>query len=270
MILQARFNRRAFALLSVPALTTVLLSASLMTSGPVDAFDHLTWPDGRKVRIVQTNNQEDLTSLHSGIRGTATDSRFFVNDAMYLANEMYLSGTEFFLRASEQGLPIAHDRQFSFLTNVEAYWYSRYNLSSMTARGRAGIGVIHGPYLDLRAGEATQSNFFGRRRGELAISNKDVMLTEVIPSYLARTGMPKKYENAVPLMLEFKSADPRFVRPVDVAPDAVGRARYLGDFETLRWNHGRMDKTVDMGCRRSNAIEESPLGKVLFAAQSRR
>jgi mono/diheme cytochrome c family protein len=244
-----------FGLAFLSALTIVLLG-----SEAVAAFDHLTWPDGRRVRIVQTNKQEDLSSLRSGITGKATDRRFLVNEAMFLANEIYLSGTEFFLRASEQKIPMAHDRQFSYLTNVEAYWYSRYNLLSMTARGRAGIGVIHGPYLDLRAQHATSNNVFGRQRGELAVSNKDVMLIDVIGSYLARSGMPKKFENAVPLMLEFKSADPRFVRPVDLEPEATGRARYLDDFETLRWNYGRMDKVVDMG-----AVAQTLLKKVLWA-----
>jgi len=238
----------------------IALTIVLVGSNNVAAFDYLTWSDGRRVRIVQTNAQEDLSSLRSGITGHATDTRFLVNEAMYLANEMYLSSTEFFLRASEQKMPFAHDRQFSYLTNVEAYWYSRYNLSSMTTRGRAGIGVIHGPYLELRAQKATQNNVFGRQRGELAVSNKDVMLIDVVASYLARTGMPNKFDNAVPLMLEFKSADPHFVRPVDVDPDAAGRARYLSDFETLRWNHRRMDKAIDMG-----AVAQTLLKKVLWA-----
>ncbi len=238
----------------------IALTIVLVGSNNVAAFDHLTWPDGRRVRIVQANAQENLSNLRSGITGHATDTRFLVNEAMYLANEMYLSGTEFFLRASEQKIPFAHDRQFSYLTNIEAYWYSRYNLSSMTTRGRAGIGVIHGPYLDLRAQKATRNNVFGRQRGELAVSNKDVMLIDVVASYLARTGMPDKFDNAVPLMLEFKSADPHFVRPVDVDPDATGRAKYLSDFETLRWNHGRMDKVIDMG-----AVAQTLLKKVLWA-----
>ncbi len=260
MTLQSNFNVGLLTSLSFATLTIVTLAVALLGSENVAAYDHLTWPDGRKVRIVQTNSQEDLSSLRSGIKGKVTDTRFLVNEAMYLANEIYLSGTEFFLRASEKQLPLAHDRQFSYLTNVEAYWYSRYNLSSLTTRGRAGIGVIHGPYLDLRAQEATRNNVFGRKRGELAVSNKDVMLIDVVASYLARTGMPGKFDNAVPLMLEFKSADPHFVTPVDVDPDAGGRARYLSDFETLRWSHGRMDKVIDMG-----AVGQTLLKKVLWA-----
>lgn len=226
----------------------------------VSAFDYLAWPDGRRVRVVQTNSQVDLTSLKSGIVGHVKDRRFETNEAMFLANEIYLSGTEFFLRASESKLPIAHDEQFSFLTNVEAYWYSRYNLLSATARGRVGIGVIHGPYLDLMAQEATKLARFGRPRGELNVSNKDVMLTGVVASFLGLSGMPQKFDNAVPLMLEFKSGDPHFVRPVNVDIDFTGRATYQNDFEGLRWSHGKMEKTIDMG-----AVAQSLQKKVLWA-----
>lgn len=228
--------------------------------GEAAAFDYLKWPDGRRVLVVQPNEQADLSSLRSGVAGRATDRRFRTNEAMYLANEIYLSGTEFFLRASERRLPIAHDEQFSYITNVEAYWYSRYNLISLSARSRAGIGVIHGPYVEQIAREATGLNIFGRERGELPISNKEAMLTHVIASFLKRSGLPRKFENAVPLMLEFKSADPHFVVPVDLSLDGNGRARYLGDFESLRWNFDRMDKTIDMG-----GVGQAMLKKILWA-----
>jgi len=236
---------------------TTLILVCTVSAAP---FDHLTWPDGRRVRIVQTNPQEDLSSLRSGVIGRVTDRRFRTNEALYLSNEMYLSGTEFFLRASERKLPIAHDRQFSFITNVEAYWYSRYNLISASARSRVGIGMIHGPYLDLLAQETTELNRFGRGRGELAFSNKDVLLTKVVASFLSRTGMPQKFDNAAPLMLEFKSGDPHFVTSIDTNIDSTGRAGYLNDFWSLQWSHGRMDKTIDMG-----GVAQAMLKKVLWA-----
>lgn len=223
-------------------------------------FDYLTWPDGRRVLVVQPNQQIDLSSLKSGIKGHVTDSRFRTNEAMYLANEIYFSGTEFFLRASERKLPIAHDRQFSFITNVEAYWYSRYNLLSLSTHSRAGIGLIHGPYLDLIAKEATDLNRFGRARGELASSNKDVLLVKVIDSFLSLTGMPQKFDNAVPLMLEFKSADPHFTTKIDTEIDSTGRAHYMNDFYTLKWSHDHMDKMIDMG-----GVAQAMLKKVLWA-----
>lgn len=236
------------------------IAAAALFFDQASAFDYLTWPDGRQVLIVQPNPQVDLTSLRSGVTGRVTDRRFTTNEAMYLANEMYLSGTEFFLRMSERKLPIANDPQLSFLTNVEAYWYSRYNLVSVNARSRMGIGAIHGPYLDLLAQETQELNRFGRERGELAASNKDVMLTRVVASYLARTGMPKKFENAVPIMLEFQSGDPHFTTPIDLEIQPNGRARYIDDYETMRWSHDRMDKTIDMG-----GVGQTMLKKVLWA-----
>lgn len=109
--------------------STLILTCAALVSGRAAAFDTLSWPDGRKVLVVQPNEQVDLSSLRSGVSGVAIDRRFSTNEAMYLANELYLSGTEFFLDAAGAGLPIAHDREFSYITNVEAYWYSRSLLS---------------------------------------------------------------------------------------------------------------------------------------------
>ncbi|MDE2149484.1 MAG: c-type cytochrome [Gammaproteobacteria bacterium] len=224
------------------------------------AFDYMTWPDGRRVRVVQANPQEDLSSLKSGIKGAVRDRRFNTNEAEYLANEMYLSGTEFFLRAGQRKLPIAHDRQFSYITNVEAYWYSRYNLIGPTVRARLGIGMINGPYIDLLAQEKTRLNCFGRNRGEFVEPNKLVMLSDVTGSFLKRSGLPRQFDNAVPLMLEFKSGDPKLVMSVDTDTDQYGRPRYLDDFETLRWSNDGMDHTIDMG-----GVGQAMLKKVLWS-----
>lgn len=224
------------------------------------ASDIWRWPDGRAVLVVQANEQVDLTSLKSGLKGSATDRRFNTNEGMYLANEIYLSGTEFFLRASETSLPIADDKQLSYITNVEAYWYSRYNLMALSAHSRAGIGIIHGPYVDLRANAATKLNEFGRNRGELPMSNKDILLTQVAGSYLSRTGLPRVFGSAVPLMLEFSSADPRLGRQINIEDDDTGRAAYLNDFDHLWWSHDAMDKTIDMG-----GVGQTMLKKVLWA-----
>lgn len=224
------------------------------------AFDYWYWPDGRRVLVVQSNEQIDLTSLKSGVKGQVTDQRFRTNEAMYLANEIYLSGTEFFLRASEEKLPIAHDMQFSYITNVEAYWYSRYNLMALTAQSRAGIGMIHGPYLDMKAKLASEQNFFGRDHGELALSNKDVMFTQVAAAYLKRTGLPRTFGSAVPLMLEFSEADPHLGSPLNIDNDDTGRAAYLNDFDKMWWSNDSMDKTIDMG-----GVAQTLLKKVFWA-----
>lgn len=243
--------------MKMPALVITLVSILIGNAG---AFDSLVWPDGRKVKVVQGNRQIDLSDLRSGIEGKATDRRFVTRNAMYLANEIYLSGTEFFLRASETDLPIANDPELSYIANVEAYWYSRYNLMSLTSRSRAGIGVIHGPYVDLLAQESSRLNRFGPYRGELEFSNKDIMLSKVVAAYLKRTGMPQKFENAVPLMLEFKSAAPFLVEDAAVEKDTTGRARYQNDYDGLRWRQDDMDIAIDMG-----GVAQSLLKKVLWA-----
>lgn len=242
---------------------TMIPLAALMTAlaaPATQASDFIAWPDGRKVKVVQPNRQVDLSALYTGVRGKTLDRRFETNEALYLANEIYLSGTEFFLRASAAGVPMAHDRAFSYITNVEAYWYSRYNLMSLTTQSRCGIGVVHGPYLELRARKSTALNQFGRFRGELPLSNKDVMLTQVVASYLERTGMPEKFENAVPTMLEFASCDPKLVLPVDLSPDSHERPSYLDNFWGQRWDFDGMEKVIDMG-----GVAQSMLKKVLWA-----
>lgn len=250
-----------FSIKSTAIKASLAASCALLAFTGAHAFDELAWPDGRKVRVVQPNEQVDLTALRSGVRGEAIDRRFDTNAAMYLANELYLSGTEFFLDAARLGLPIAHDIRFSYLTNVEAYWYSRYNLLSATAHGRLGVGVIHGPYIDMLAQRSTELDQFGRERGELVKSNKDVMLTGAVASYLKRSGLPRKFENAVPLMLEFKSGDPHLLNALDLERNPeTGRAGYLGDFYTLRWRHGAMEHRFDLG-----GVGQAMLKKVLWA-----
>ncbi|KZC39949.1 MULTISPECIES: c-type cytochrome [Rhodanobacter] len=239
------------------------LIASALLAGCVSAavaFDYVTWPDGRRVRVVQANPQLDLSSLKSGMRGHVLDRRFNTNEGEYLANEMYLSGTEFFLRAGERKLPIAHDRQFAYIANIEAYWYSRYNLVGPTIRARLGIGLVNGPYIDLLAKSQTRLNRFGRDRGELVESNKQVMLSDVVGSFLKRSGMPYQFDNAVPTMLEFKSGDPKFVMPVNTKIDKYGRPTYLDDFESLRWSNDSMDHNIDMG-----GVGQAMLKKVLWS-----
>lgn len=123
------------------------------------------------------------------------------------------------------------------------------------------MGVIHGPYMDMLAERATALDQFGRTRGELVQSNKDVMLTGVVASFLTRSGLPRKFDNAVPLMLEFKSGDPHLINALDLDENPrTHRAGYLDDFYTLRWSHGRMDTTFDMG-----GIGQAMLKKVLWA-----
>ena len=167
-----------------------------------------------------------------------------------MANQSMLSGTFFFEDAVEAGLPVINDKDFFHMTSVEAYWYSRYNLSNLLGKSRMGIHLVHGPYLTYKALKQKDNVFYNRDRAERELANREVLLGQIIPMYLARTGFPRRFEDASPIMLEFASGDPTLPRKVDINDDFEG-GNGQPDFEdtylTLRWNANKIDKSIDMG-----------------------
>ncbi len=231
-----------------------------------------------------------LDQYRSPLTAEVLDRRFTARDAMYLASEMQLGSFDFFERAMLDGL-IASDPDFQYITTVESYWYSRYNLSCLGAESRLGLHVVYGPYVTdwaLRQGRANVN----RDRGEYARSNKGVLLQEIIPLYLARTGFPRRFEDASPCMLQYASGDPHFVRPLDkgvsfqstenlvrqkdlsklygedLPPQASGmgiegndmwhyRINYRENFLSLRWNHDDMEHVIDMGAEGQTLMKQA-------------
>lgn len=198
---------------------------------------------------------------------------------MYLANEMELGSFDFLNRAAAAGLKM--DPDFLHIAATESYWYSRYNMSALTTESRMGVGVVFSPYITdwaLKEGRST----INRNRGEFVRSNKGVLLQEITPWYLQRTGFPRRFEDASPIMLTFASGDPHYLRPLDkgiafestenllrnedlrklygddyiVQPsgmDSQGnaewkyRVNYRENFLTLRWDTDKMEKVIDLG-----------------------
>ena len=195
--------------------------------------------------------QRDYANLTSPIKSRVTDRRFDTRMAMYLANEQILSGNGFLEKALQLDLVPRDDMDFVNITAIESYWYSRYNLSWLLGKSRMGIHIVHGPYLTLKAVEREGRVFDRRRRGEQHVANREVLLDQIIPIYLARTGFPQRFEDASPIMLEYSSGDPHLIRDVDVNDDFRGEANGKVDFEetyfTLRWDHDKMDTTIDLG-----------------------
>ncbi|MFQ5632871.1 MAG: hypothetical protein ACE5I1_29230, partial [bacterium] len=169
---------------------------------------------------------------------------------MYLANEMILSGTYFFEAAVEAGLPVVNDKDFFNITSVESYWYSRYNLSNLVGKSRLGIHLVHGPYVTLKALQQKDNVFYNRKRGERQLANREVLLGQVIPMYLKRTGFARRFEDASPLMLEFVSGDPTLPGKVDTNDDfegGNGQPDFEDSYLTMRWSASKMDKSIDLG-----------------------
>lgn len=228
-----------------------------------------------------SQTQPGLAAYRSPLKTRVVDRRFTTRDAMYLANEMNLGGDAFYKNAILAGLPVDDDNNFEYITAVESYWYSRYNLSALTTESRLGVHLVYSPYVAERAireGRALDN----RDRGEYVLSNKTELIQRIVANYLALTGFPRRFEDASPSMLQFASGDPHYVKPLDKGtnfespenlareselaklygepdrPIARGmskggndfwkyRINYRENFLSLRWDNDKMDHAIDLG-----------------------
>lgn len=199
---------------------------------------------------IYSSSQRAYTQYKKPIEAKVVDRRFVPREAMFMANQSMLSGTFFFEDAVEAGLPVVNDKDFFYMTSVEAYWYSRYNLSILLGKSRMGVHLVHGPYLTYKALKQKDEVFYNRDRAERELANREVLLGQVIPMYLARTGFPRRFEDASPIMLEFASGDPVLPRSVDTNDDfegGNGQPDFEDSYLTLRWNANKIDKSIDIG-----------------------
>jgi len=227
------------------------------------------------------SRQPSFSDLKTPLKARVTDRRFYTRKAMYLANEMSETGDPFLSRAEAAGLPVADDLDFQYMTGVESYWYSRYNMQALLAESRLGVALVHGPYVTEKAIQLANAQL-NRDRAENELSNKEVLFQHIVPGYLRLTGFPRRFEDATPLMLEYASGSPYLVRDVDHNTDfelsenlwkekrlkqlygnayqapthQAGeggneffqyRIAYRDNFESLRWSNDEMDHFVDMG-----------------------
>lgn len=235
-------------------------------------------------------DQPTFETLRSPIRARVIDRRFLTKEAMYLANEMNIGGDPFLQNAFKIGLPIADDTDFQHITAVESYWYSRYNLSALVAESRLGIHVVYSPYVSEKA--VTEGiGAVNRFRGERIVSNKSELIQRIIPVYLAKTGFPRRFEDASPCMLQFASGDPYYPQEVDKGtrfesvdnrykyeqlrrlygsdvqppPSGMGeaanemwkyRVNYRENLLTLRWNHDKMEHEIDLGAEGQTLMKQ--------------
>ncbi|TBR22944.1 hypothetical protein EPO15_06915 [bacterium] len=234
---------------------------------PVGAKTYLHAPDGTEVEIKEGTPQADLSAYRTPLESKVASRRFVTDDHLYLANEEFLSGTEFYVDAVEAGLPVAHWPEFQWVTAIENYWYSRYTLEWATTRAHAGVSTVHGPYWTLKARELYERNRVLRDRGERVPANKGVVLSHFMPLFYKRTGMPRVFDDAAPTYLNYASADPHFIGPVVTDDDfddpqsgkkgGWGMPRYYLDYYNTRWNRDSMNRTIDMGGTAQAALKQA-------------
>ncbi|MDA2926105.1 hypothetical protein MYX78_02535 [Acidobacteria bacterium AH-259-G07] len=227
------------------------------------------------------SRQPSFSTLKTPLKARVIDRRFYTKEAMYLANEMNQTADPFLSLAEAAGLPVKEDLDFQYITGVESYWYSRYNMQALIGESRLGVALVHGPYVTEKAIQLASAQY-NRDRAENELSNKEVLFQHLVPAYLSLTGFPRRFEDGSPLMLEYASGDPHLIRPVDhdthfelaenlwkekklrqLYGDAYQpptheageggndffryRIAYRDNFESLRWSNDRMDHFLDMG-----------------------
>jgi len=216
-------------------------------------------PQGSTLKVkgpVEMTGQFDLSSYRTALDSKIV-SRRWSGDSMYLANEQFYCSHPFWLNLVYGGFPVAHSPQLEWVILRESYWYSRYMLNHVGARSRMGVHMVHGPYWHLKAMEYYHRNRLLRNRGERVPSVKDVLLGVYAPMFAKRTGWPRIFEDAHPTMLDYKSGDPHLTAPLpltDTFADPTsnkvfgwGVPAYAIDWRSTRWDHDKMDTTINLG-----------------------
>ncbi|MDG2126671.1 MAG: cytochrome c [Fuerstiella sp.] len=216
-------------------------------------------PQGSTLKVkgpIEMTDQFDLASYRTPLESTIVSRRWH-GESMYLANEQFYSSHPFWLALVDGGFPVAHSPQLEWILLREAYWYSRYMLSHVSAQSRMGIHMVHGPYWQLKAMEYYRHNRIVRDRGERTPSTKDVFLGVYAPLFSKRTGWPRVFEDANPTMLDYASGDPHLTGQLPVADTFAdpmsnkvygwGVPGYLIDWRSNRWDHDTIDTTINMG-----------------------
>jgi hypothetical protein len=153
--------------------------------------------------------------------------RFNTVCAAYAANELLLSGVQFFEKLTQLGLPT--DKELVGVTSEEAYWYSRYILSALEMESGMGLHALRSRRVVLEAEEE-------------GISPKDYY-EKFLARVRERTGQAASPPGIYPIFAEFASGEPELTE----LPD-------FSDYGTLRWNPQTFEK----------AISPAALGQALY------
>ncbi len=276
--------------MSIISRHTALATALVALSGCAGLSYQDRGPNAEPVEALVGTRAPTFEKYRTPLEAEVVDRTFNTKEAMFLANEMNIASFPFFEQAIIDGL-VTSDPDFLYMTTVESYWYSRYNMSALITESRLGVHTVFGPYVTERALREGRGNV-NRDRGDYVRSNKGVLLQEIIPSYLSLTGFPRRFEDASPTMLQFASGDPHYVRTLDKGikfestenlmrykdlrkiygdqlPQSeygmgIGgnemwktRINYRENFLSLRWNHSKMDHTIDMGAEGQTLMKQA-------------
>ncbi len=241
----------------IGVIALAISSALLLHAGDAAAKNLLYTADQRIVHIKSGALQPDLSQYRSPLDSKVVDRRLYMNDATYMANEGFKVGMEGFDDMVKAGMPVAYKRGFQWITTKETYFYARYLLDFVGARGHAGVHMIHAPYWTMQALRHSAYNRLQRDRGEREFSNKDVMLGLYLPLVYQRVGFPRVFDDLQLSYLQYKSVDPHFTDTLDFTDSfddpmsgkkgGWGQPNVFLNNYAQRFDHDKMDTTFDLG-----------------------
>ncbi|MBP1933808.1 hypothetical protein J2Z37_003821 [Ammoniphilus resinae] len=127
--------------------------------------------------------------------------------------------------------------KFDYTAGVESYEYSEEAMYEVVEKSGLGLHLVKGPTINKLAKES------GKSANEV-LANRFIQLAESV-------GYPQEeiFQNMYPTFIEYQSADPHYIQPVDTSKFTDGEngayiPKYQLDYASLRWDRNKMDKIL--------------------------
>ncbi|AGE23453.1 hypothetical protein QWV57_14585 [Geobacillus zalihae] len=127
--------------------------------------------------------------------------------------------------------------KFDYTAGIESYEYSEEAMYEVTEKSGLGLHLINGPIAKQRAEQRHQP-------ADQALADRFYELADSV-------GYPREelFRNMFPTFIEYAGGDPHYAQKVDTGvyaenDDGTYVPVYQVDFQSLRWDRGKMDKVL--------------------------
>ncbi|BCU81609.1 hypothetical protein JIR001_13920 [Polycladomyces abyssicola] len=127
--------------------------------------------------------------------------------------------------------------KFDYTAGIESYEYSEEAMYEVVEKSGLGLHLTHGPVI--------------RKMAESSKKQSNEILAGRFYKLADAVGYPRDqiFRNMYPTMIEYAKGDPHYIQKVDTSKFGDGEngsytPAYQVDFATLRWDRGKMDKTL--------------------------
>lgn len=127
--------------------------------------------------------------------------------------------------------------KFDYTAGIESYEYSEEDMYEVTEKSGLGLHLINGP--------------IAKQRAEQRHKPADEALADRFYELADSVGYPREeiFRNMFPTFIEYAGGDPHYAQKVDTDvyaenDDGTYVPVYQVDFQSLRWDRGKMDKVL--------------------------